>query len=66
MSLLLQDVVVTSITLAIAVGAIVRVVQWTRPDRSPGCANCSACEHRGPSVNGARGDLAVAHRRDAR
>ena len=46
MNLLLQDIVVTSLTLAVAVGAIVRLVKWGRPTGKPTCSNCNACAER--------------------
>jgi hypothetical protein len=45
MSLLLQDLVVTSITLAVAASAVVRVWRWTRDDRSMPCSNCQTCDN---------------------
>jgi hypothetical protein len=43
MTLLLQDIVVTSITVAVVIGAVVRVVKWMRPSGTPACPKCNAC-----------------------
>jgi hypothetical protein len=41
-SLLLQDLIVTSVTLAVAIGAVARLVRWSRRDQTPACSNCPA------------------------
>ena len=52
MNLLLQDIVVTSLTLAVAIGAVARLVKWSRPNGKPTCSNCDACgERTSPPAN---------------